>query len=85
MADKDATSPGACMSRVLKSVLLLTAFGLLAGCGVRGAPAVPPPLFGDTDQQPGVPQPYQRADQAGPPLPAALPPQPTDAPPGEAD
>ena len=69
-------------SRVLKSGLVLAAAALVAGCGVRGAPNVPPPLFGDTDMPPGVPQPYPLT--AAQPLPASIPPQP-EGEPGEND
>lgn len=69
-------------SRVFKSGVLIAAAALLAACGVRGAPAVPPPLFGDTDLPPGVPQPYQRGAQ--PPLPASIEPRPAGEP-GEND
>jgi hypothetical protein len=69
-------------SRVLKSGLAVAAIVLLAACGVRGAPSVPPPLFGDTDMPPGVPQPYPMG--ATPALPASIPPQPPGEP-GEND
>ncbi len=62
--DDSAAMPGPSITtRAVRAGFAVLAAALLCGCGVRGAPAPAPPVFGETDLPPGPPRPYARRDR----------------------